>query len=745
MMRGTFGHRSQFAHAVCALGTMLLPALMTAQLDRSRPPVAGPAPEVRIGQHSLSKLSNGMQLIVVEDHKLPMVSVQVRFDVPPIVQGDKAGYVDLFGELLMAGAGELSKADIDRNVDAIGASLHTGNDGLFASVLKKNLAPLMDVVREVVTAPTFPQSELDGALTRANSAVQQRKEDPEGIAEAVGRSVTFGRAHPYGEVTTAKTLAKVDRAMLAAYHRHFFRPEKGYLVFVGDVTEKEAMAMARTYFGKWKQPASATTTDELGRVLVEGLGLVVPLGKAAAPPKQRSVYVVDRPGAAQSVIRVAYPLPLEPKDVRAQQAQVMNTILGGGIFNARLMQNLRETHGYTYGCYSSLDVDRFNSSFTVSTSVRTEVTDSAVAEIIGEMERMRLLPVTTSELELAKSSMMGSFGRSLEDPRTVARFALNTRLSGLAQDHYSTYLTRLASVNAQQVMDAAGAFLHPDQAAILVVGDLTRIGTGLRRFCVDRDLAVIQLTEEGERWQEELVPVTDRTAEQVIEAYLHAIGGREKIAPIRHLQLEYAQDRQGEAWEALEWFAPDQYRMQLKNGNELVEEITFDGKRVLYSDGVNSGELTDAGYEATLLQSLPVQETRYDKVLERLTLQGKTTLKGREVYKLSLTMRTGNSFQQYYDVETGLKVRRVEEQYFNGRVYRRVLDFADWKPIAGVLFPHHTEEQGGVSGAVIADLKASKVNAAMPASHFAVVIPEVPDGPVPPEMLPPEYTPQEHE
>lgn len=472
---------------------------MNAPIDRRHPPSPGPAPVVRLAAHAAEELSNGIRLIVVEDHKLPVVSVQVRFDVPPVTQGEKVGFIDMIGELLAAGAADRSKVDIDHTVDELGATFFASNDGVFAGALKKNLAPLMELVRDVVRSPTFPADEFEKLRVRYRSSVQQRSEDPEAIAEVVGRSVTFGKAHPYGEVMTLETISRIDRATIAAYHRHFFRPQKAYLVFVGDITEVEARDLAETHFASWRPQAPQVTTDNSGRINVEGLGALNMLERSVTPAGARRIFVVDRPGAGQSVIRVVFPLGILPNDPRAQQAQVMNTVLGGGVFNARLMQNLRENRGYTYGAHSSLDVDRFNSSFTAMTSVRTEVTGSAVAEILKEMEGMRNALVTVEELELSKRSMMGSFGRSLEDPKTVARFALNTELNELSADHYKTYLSRLESVTAAQVKEAAVAFLHPDQATVLVVGDLERIKADLAPLSMEQGQPVIQLSEEGER------------------------------------------------------------------------------------------------------------------------------------------------------------------------------------------------------------------------------------------------------
>lgn len=725
------------ALAASLVAGLLVPLSMNAQLDRSSPPAPGPAPVVHLAEHSLTELPNGMRLIVVEDHKLPMVSVQVRFDVPPIVQGDKAGFVDMMGELLTTGTPTRTKALIDERIDALGASLYAGNEGVYASVLKKNLDPLLDILADVVRNPSFPEEELEKAKLRARSAVQQRQEDPDSIAEAVGRVVTFGSHHPYGEVATERSINTITRSSVWAYHRYFFRPENAYLVFVGDVSEKEAKDLAKQYFGKWKPDHSLVSTDEYGRTEVEGMGVLSKLEKASVPHAERRVFAVDRPGAAQSVIRISFPLNLHPKDIRSMQAQVMNTLLGGGVFNARLMQNLREKRGFTYGCYSSLEVDRFNSSFVVTTSVRTAVTDSAVNEILNEMARMRYEPVTAEELELAKQFMMGSFGRSLEDPRTVARFVLNTHLNELPAEHYRTYLTRLEAITAQQVMDAANAFLYPDQANILVVGDLERMEDERSLLSNLSDRGIIQLDENGAPWKEVLSPVMDRTAEQVLDAYVKAVGGTEKLAALRHLYIERTAVRGVDTLVTKEWYAPDQLRTKLTMNGAVEEEVIHDGNRVFFANTEVSGELTDAGYDDVALRTPPVPEAKYAKVLERMTLLGSTEIAGRPAYKVQFQTVSGLGFAQYFDAETGLKLRRTDELLYNGRKYDQVISYADWKPLGGVLFPHEIRERGGLAGKVVRHITYTEVNKAMPVTHFEVNIPEVPDLPVPPEMLPP--------
>ncbi|HQW39765.1 MAG TPA: pitrilysin family protein [Flavobacteriales bacterium] len=723
--------------ATCAIGCLLLPATMNAQIDRSRPPEPGPAPIVNLGAHSTTELSNGMKVIVVEDHKLPLVSVQLRFDVPPIAQREKAGYIDMIGDMMLAGTTTRTKAQIDLAVDAIGATFQASNSGVYGSVLKKHLTPLLDLMQDVVINPTFPKEELERMRKLSISGVQQRQEDPDAIGEVVGRSVTFGSTHPYGEVTTIKSLAEVSTKSMQAYHNYFLRPEKGYLVFVGDITEKEAKDVAKDLFGKWKPAAVPVSVDENGIKSVDGIGPLYLLDKPSIPVGVRRVFLVDRPGAAQSVIRVAFPLNLLPKDIRGQQAQVMNTILGGGVFNARLMQNLREKRAFTYGAYSTLDVDRYNSSLTVSVSVRTAVTDSAVQEIINELEQMRNEPVTAEELDLAKQYMMGSFGRSLEDPRTVARFALNTELNDMPADYYTTYLKRLESVTAEQVQDAALAFLHPDQAVILVVGDKDETMDLLAPFSKQNNTPVIQLDVDGGRWMEELEKVEDRVPEQVIESYIHAIGGRDPIASIRQLKLVWTIGDPANELTRTEWIGPEQYRTELKKGAASLETIIYDGKRAQIITPEGGGELTDAALEAIKSNTLPVPEIAYDKLMDRRLLPGSTMLNGKKVFKLYLVDMGGIAFSVYFDAETGMKVRRVEDKLIYGRSYAVTTDFLDWRSVNGVQMPHSLSEKGGPDGRVISTLTKVEVNKPYPPGFFDVNIPEVPDAPAEPDWIPP--------
>ena len=437
---------------------------MIEQLDRTQAPPAGPAPQVDLGEYQSFTLPNGMRVIIVENHRFPMVSAQVRFDIPPILQGEKAGYHDLLGELLTSGTINRSKQRIDELVDGCGAKFNGNGEGLHVSCLSKYFPRMLDLIQDVVLHASYPEDEFQKAKTRSASQISARADEPDQIAEVVGHALTFGKHHPYGEVATEATLARVERSDLQHFHHRFFRPEKGYIVLVGDITVKDAHSMAEGAFSAWNGARGAKAHDHTGHEVVQGPGPITQV------PTKRVAFV-DRAGSAQSVIKVVFPVDLKPNDPMALHAQVLNTILGGGVFNARLMQNLREDKGYTYGAYSSLDPDRWAGSFSAGCSVRNEVTNDAVAQIMKEIRGMKEAPVTEAELALAKSYMAGSFARSLEDPRTVARFALNTFLYDLPENHYETYLERLSVIGIADIQAAAERFLHPEHATILVVGD----------------------------------------------------------------------------------------------------------------------------------------------------------------------------------------------------------------------------------------------------------------------------------
>lgn len=711
-------------HSLAMATILLIPATMTAQVDRTHAPSAGPAPEVHLGKYKTSVLPNGMRVIVVENHRTPVVSAQLRFDIPPVHQRDIAGLQELAGELLTSGTGRHGKEELDERIDGLGAQLSGASNGLYATSLTKNFNELMLLVQEVITNATYPEAEFEKARTRLLSNVQARSDDPDQIAEEVGHVLTYGKDHPYGEVVTEASLKKLTRDNVYAWYRHFFQPEAGYLVLVGDITAAQGEALAATLFGTWQGAEVPVAMDGQGQEPVQGMGGAQVLQDARpVQPRSLRVAMVDRPGSAQSVIKVVFPVDLKPNDPMAIQAQVLNTILGGGVFNARLMQNLREDKGYTYGAYSSLDADRWCGAFSGGCSVRNDVTDSAVAEVLKEVRRIRLEPVAADELALAKSYMAGSFARSLEDPRTVARFALNTFLNELPADHYETYLKQLDAVTVADVQHAAERFLHPDNCTVLVVGDKASVADKLTAlaganpvldFDPNGDIARPDPTEGA-------TPApAGVTAQTVLDAYIKAIGGKMAVEKVKDIKKVYTTTVQGMEATLTEYNkAPDLYSMDMKVGGMVLQAITYDGKRAKLKSMMGEKELEDMQLDEVKRSAYAFPELHYADLGQVPQLMGIVDLNGVKAYRVNVKTLPGGRFDEYYDVATGLKLRRKEHQSQEGGASAQVItDYGDYRAVNGVLLPH-TLQQGG---AMEMTLKATEisVNKGIAAAVFTV-------------------------
>jgi predicted Zn-dependent peptidase len=675
---------------------LIIPSMSNAQIDRSKPPAPGPAPDVRVGRAHTTTLENGLKVIVVENTKLPAVSVQFRFDHAPVMQGDLAGYQDIFGDVLIAGTARRSKRQVDDMVDKLGAQLSASAEGVYASVLKRNLGDLMFLLYEVVTAPAFPLTEFEKVKTRALSALKSREDDPDQIADVVGRALTYGKGHPYGEVPTEGTLGKVGRDHLVAFYKRYFRPENGYLVFVGDIGEPEAVELARRYFGEWRAEDAVPEKDAQGRETVKDLGVLQYPTFVPQANLPRRVCFVDRPGSAQSVIKVLHPVDLKPGDPLAMPAQVLNTILGGGVFNARLMQNLRERHGFTYGAYSSVEADRYCGQFSGGCSVRNAVTDSAVTEMLTEIEMIREAPVRPDELALAKSYMAGSFARSLEDPRTVARFALNTALYGLPDDHYATYLKRLDTVTADGVMAAARQLLKPDNITVLVVGDKAEVAGKLAPISFGRTVEYLDINGDTYREKAALPPPGVKAAD-VLRAHVKAIGGIERIAAIKRITRTYEARVEDKVFTWTEHNAtPVKHAVRLAVGSMVLEESVFDGVRGRRRTSEGPKDLLEDQLAVAREEAYIVPELFYAELDLDALLTGVVEIDGRECYRLFVKRVDGSNFTDYYDRETGLKRRRVEMQAGEDGNFQVTTNWKDYKSVDGVLFPHTIDQHAGM-------------------------------------------------
>ena len=626
-------------------------------LDRSRPPEPGPPPEVSVGEYEAFTLDNGLKVYVVENHKLPYVSLSLALDLDPIQEGDKAGYVSMAGSMLRRGTQTRSKEEIDEAIDFVGATLSTSGSGLYASSLTKHVDTLMTLMSDVLLRPTFPEEELEKVRTEVLSGLAANKADPSAIADNVKTALRYGQNDPYGEIETEETVQNIQQQDLVTYYQQHFKPNVAHLAVVGDITPDDARALVEEYLGQWTEGEVPTREFE-----------------APTPPDRRQVAIVDKPGAVQSVLSFTYPVALQMKDKDYLASVVANQILGGS-FGSRLNENLREGKGYTYGARSALSPDKRVGYFTAEAQVRNDVTDSAATEFVNELESISQQSITDEELEKAKQIITGRFARSLEDPQTVARFAINTALYDLPEDFYETYLQRIDALTREEVNQAAQKYINADRVYLVAVGSEAVLDEKLASFG-DITHYDIYGNPQKETSPEEL---GDMTADAVIDRYLTAIGGREQLEDIEALRMKAEATVQGMNIQMDNLTTKDQKRR--------AEQITPMGTMTQVYDGEKGYMLTPQGKqelsgpqldmmqeEALLFAQLHYQEEGFETQLE-----GTEEIAGAPAYVVAVTYPSGNAQKEYYDQESGLLVKQEGAQ---GSVF-----FQDYTTQEGYQYP----------------------------------------------------------
>jgi zinc protease len=690
---------SQCAKKVSA-PTTSAPAKNT-EVFRAKAPGAAAARAINLGDYTTFNLDNGLQVIVVENHKLPRVSYQISLKNEPVLEGDQAGYISLAGSLMERGTTTRTKAQIDEAVDFIGGDLSASGSGMFATSLKKHSPKLMELMTDILYNPSFPKDEFEKLKTQTISGLSTQKTDANAMSRNIINSVLYGKDHVYGEIQTEKTTKAIDIEACKQYIGKYFRPNNAYLVIVGDITPTEARDQTAKYFAQWK-------------------GGDVPKNShpEVAAPSKPSVIFANKDGAVQSVINVAYPLILKPGSADELAANVMNSILGGGGFSGRLMQNLREKKAYTYGSRSTLSSDRLVGRFAANASVRNAVTDSSVQEILYEMNRIVNEPVSDSDLALAKSSFAGSFARSLESPQTIAGFALNTFRYNLPKDYYNTYLSRLEKLSIADISTAAKKYIKPENAYIVVVGNKEAVAKNLLRF--DGDNKIDYFDAFGEKLNDGLQIPSGVTAKTVIEDYIQAAGGQAKLASVKTLLTNASMSLMGQtATVTTKNKLPHQYATKIEmQGMVLMDEKT-DGEvasQTQMGQAPKTGKSGDEVFESMKERVAIFEQLNYAQPGYKVNLVAAEEIEGVKCLKLSVTKPSGKSVTQFYDMKTNLLKKEV--QIVDEKSPPLVIDYSDYKAVDGIMMPHTLTTSGMMPMPISMTISAYKLNTDIPDVDF---------------------------
>lgn len=664
--------------------------------DRSIKPQAGPAPEIQLGSTESFEMENGLKVFVVENHKLPKVSLSLQFKYHPELEKDAVGVSSIAGSLLGTKTTTRSKDEIDASVDYIGASLGTSATGIYASSLTKHLPVLMDLFSDVLLNSEFTKEEFDKLITQNISGLASSSDSPDEIASNVRNVMNFGVNHTYGELMTEETLSNITLEDCEAFYHTYISPKGSYLAIVGDITVEQAKELLEKYISSWEAKSYQNANYQ-----------------NVAAPSQNEVSLVNKAGAVQSVINISYPIDLHPSSDDALKVKVLNNILGGGS-SARLFRNLREDKAYTYGAYSSMSVDELGSYFNASAKVRNEVTDSAIVEFFREINDLRDVKITQEELNGVINNMSGKFAIALENASTVARFAINTDYLGLEPTHYANYLKKLSAITVDDIHEVAQKYLKPNNAHIIVVGDAENLKEKLEVF----GPVTLRDNYGVEKSDLKAAPV-GVTPETIIADYVDVLGGEKKLKKLKSVQFNYTAEIPGApaklTMEVLQQ-SPNSFSMSMEMMGMTVQRQYSNGT-VGFNDGMqgktemSEEELSDAKSQYKLAAELDY----FNKYSAEL--KGVDLLEDEEVYVLVRTDKEGTTATEYYGVESKYLVKSesvVETP--QGEMAQSTM-YKDYKAVKGYSFPHHTIQSA--AGQTI-NMKLNKVivNKTIDASKF---------------------------
>jgi predicted Zn-dependent peptidase len=445
------------------------PPVAAQKPDRSAPPKPTAPPALKLPPVQKQRLSNGLEVWTVAQHEVPMLQANLIVRAgsaadPP----SKYGVAAMTANMLDEGAGGKTALELADAFEFLGAELGTTSTFDYSAVRLSTpvskLPEAMSLMADVVMRPSFPANELERLRKERLTRLLQARDDPAAIIEIAFPRLVFGDRHRYG-TSSGGGEAEVKAMTLddvRGFYQAYYRPENATLVVVGDVDPAKVRQLLEQTFGSWKPTGTA--------------GKPAPL-PAPEQLSTRQIYIVDKPGAAQSQIRIGWVgVPRATPDYPT--LQVLNTILGGS-FTSRLNTNLRETHGYAYGAFSGFDERVTAGPFSARAGVQTDKTAEALKEFFNEFAGI-LKPIPSDELEKAKNYVALGFPSEFETTSDLARKLEEQIVHNLPDEYFPSYIRSIVQVTGSGVEKAAARYIQPDKFAVVVVGDRKVIEAPIR-------------------------------------------------------------------------------------------------------------------------------------------------------------------------------------------------------------------------------------------------------------------------
>ena len=652
--------------AVC----VLFSGLIFAQIDRSVQPKPGPSPKITLEKPQTFELKNGITVLVVENHKLPRLSISMRIDNGPIYEGDKSGVSSLLSAMLGNGTTSISKDDFNDEIDFLGASLGFGAQSGFASSLSKYQNRIIELMADAAINPLLTLDEFEKEKERALEGLKGDENSVDAAASRVGSALSYGKDSAYGEFVSEESLKNINLEDVIDFYNSYFKPNNAYIVIVGDVNYKSIKKLIKKKFGNWE--ASKT------------LEKTTPTAKANVPKTE--INFIDMPNAVQSNISLTSNVKLSMSDDDYHAVLIANKILGGG-FNSYLNMNLREENGYTYGARSGIGASRYKvSRFTASTAVRNMVTDSAVVETIKEINKIRDTFVDEEKLKNAKAKYVGDFVLALERPSTVAGYALDVIYNNLPDTFYENYLEKINAVSIEDVKRVANTYFNVDNARIIIVGKGSDIVTNLEKTGIP--IKYFDKYANPTEKPEFSKPIPEGiNATSIMVSYIEAIGGKDAVDGVKTLLFSAEMTIEGAP------FKPTAIRKSMAPNKSSTEIIVpgmgtmmkekFDGESGYSEQGGMKNPMSKEDIDNKSSEKVLFPELHYTS--DDIELISLSDIDGKEVYKIKVN-GSEESFR-YYDANSGLLARVEESQEAQGQSMTSITVHSDYREVNGILIP----------------------------------------------------------
>lgn len=649
------------------------------QVDRTKVPESGPTPEINLGEAVKHELKNGLKLILVKNDKLPRVFFNLFIDSQPILEGEKSGISSVTSDLLGKGTKQVSKDEFIEKIDFMGANLNLSATGASGSSLSKFFPELLEMLADGLLNPIFSKEEFEKSIERFKEAIKADENSVPAAARRVENILAYGKNHPNSEYGTLESLEKIQFDDIEEFFNKNFVPNNSYMIVIGDFTIDSTIDQIEKLFRKWKK--AKIDKYEL----------------KSKTNSKTAIHFVDMPNAIQSEVSFQNLIKMERNNPDYFSLLIANKILGGGPEN-RLEQQIRENKGYTYVARSSFGSSKYTKTrFRAYTSTRSEVTDSAVVEMLSEIKKIRDINVTEKELSDVKAKYFGDFVLATESPSTIASYTVQIETQNLDKDYYKNYLSNINNISIGDVNNASNKYFDLNNGQIVVTGKGSEIADKLENLVFDgRKFDVYYYDKYGNLIEKPVFNKeisSDLTAANILEKYVTEIGGNEKLSTINTISIEANVTIPGAP------FKPKAIIIE-KSPNLSSLVMSVEGMGTLMTQKFDG----ESGYMEQMGQKIPMEKEQIDNAKNKeslfdeiylidseLEIVSLSPLDGKDAYKIKVKE---NNFR-YYDAESGLLIMTEEVTEQGGNSITSITKYSDYKEVDGILYAFKREILAG--------------------------------------------------